>query len=47
VAALVEAGMWDINLFVVRGLVVTAVGAFLIEWRTVGQTEKPDCSAGP
>lgn len=38
VAAAVEAGVWDLDLRVVWGIVLVAVaGALFIEWRTVGR----------
>jgi hypothetical protein len=41
VAALVEAERWSLDLSVVWGVVLIAVGlAFVIEWRTVGQDRK-------
>src|ERR687891_1091081 len=36
-AALIEAGIWTVDLSVVWGIVLVGVGlAFIIEWRTVG-----------
>jgi hypothetical protein len=41
VAALVEAERWSLDLSVVWGVVLIAVGvAFVIEWRTVGKDRK-------
>ncbi len=38
VAALVEVGIWSLDLLAVWGVVLAAVGlAFIIEWRTVGR----------
>jgi hypothetical protein len=38
VAAAVEAGVWDLDLRVIWGILLAAVaGALLIEWRTVGR----------
>ena len=38
VAALVEGGLWPLDLAVVWGMILVGVGvAFVIEWRTIGQ----------
>jgi hypothetical protein len=43
VAAAVEAGVWDLDLRVIWGILLAVVaGALLIEWRTVGR--RPNAS---
>jgi hypothetical protein len=47
-AALIEAGVWQFDMTVVWAVVLVGVGiAFVVEWRTVGQANRPDaCNPG-
>jgi len=47
-AAMIEAGIWTVDLSVVWGIVLVGVGlAFIIEWRTVGPSRTSHASSAP